>query len=116
MTFPRRCRHVTLFVAVIVFATFSVGYPQVPKAEDVAACNKEAQRAVVTGTASGDSAVPTAKDHSRAAEARGADTTAHNIAGGVKSDDPQHAGMDTEGAKDPVYQAAYRTCMRKAGF
>jgi hypothetical protein len=76
MTFPRRCRHVTLFVAVIVFATFSVGYPQVPKAEDVAACNKEAQRAVGTGTASGDSAVPTAKDHSRAAEARGADATA----------------------------------------
>ena len=109
MVFARRSQHVTLFAAVIVLATSNVGYPQVPKAEDISACNMEAQRAVRTGTASGDSPLPNAKDHSRAAEARSA-------GGGTKSDDPQVAGMDTEGAKDPAYQAAYRTCMRKAGF
>ena len=109
MTCRRRGQHVTLFAAVIVLATSNVGYPQVPKAEDISACNVEAQRAVHTGTASGDSPLPNAKDHSRAAEARSA-------GGGAKSDDPQVAGIDTEGAKDPAFQAAYRTCMRKAGF
>ena len=109
MMFPGRRQHVTLFVAVIVLATSNVACPQVPKAEDISACNMEAQRALRTGTASGDSPLPNAKDHSRAAEARSA-------GGGTTSDDPQLAGMDIEGAKDPAYQAAYRTCMRKAGF
>ena len=109
MIFARRRQHVALCAAVIVLATSSVGYPQVPKAEDISACNVEAQRAVGTGTASGDSPLPNAKDHSRAAEAR-------SVGGAVKSDDSQIAGMDTEGAKDPAYQAAYRTCMRKGGF
>ena len=109
MVFPRRRQYVTLCAAVIVLATSNIGYPQVPKAEDISACNLEAQRAASTGTASGDSPLPNAKDHSRAAEARSA-------GGGTKPDDPQLVGMDTEGAKDPAYQAAYRTCMRKAGF
>jgi hypothetical protein len=109
MMLPRRRQHVTFFVAIIVLATSNVASPQVPKAEDISACNMDAQRAVRTGTASGDSPLPNAKDHSRAAEARSA-------GGGTKPDDPQLVGMDTEGAKDPAYQAAYRTCMRKAGF
>lgn len=104
-----------LFAAVIVLATSNVGYAQVPKAEDISACNMEAQRAVRTGTAPGDAPLPNAKDHSRAAEARST-ATGPNAGRGTKSDDPQLAGMDTEGAKDPAYQAAYRTCMRKAGF
>jgi hypothetical protein len=116
MTCRRRGQHVTLFAAVIVLATSNVGYSQVPKAEDISACNVEAQRAVRTGPASGDSPLPNAKDHSRAAEARRTEAPAQNAPGGTKSDDPQLAGMDTEGAKDPAYQAAYRTCMRKAGF
>jgi hypothetical protein len=116
MMFAKRCQYLTLFVAVIVFATSSVGYPQVPKAEDIAACNVEAQRAVRAGTVSGDSAQPNVKDHDRAAEARRTEGTAQTVPGGVKSDDPQLAGMSPEGAKDPAYQAAYRTCMRKAGF
>src|SRR5262245_35265207 len=116
MTCPRRGQHVTLLAAVIVLAASNVGYAQVPKEEDISACNMEAQRAVRTGTASGDAALPNAKDHSRAAEARRTEMTGQNAGGGTKSDDPQLAGMDTEGAKDPAYQAAYRTCMRKAGF
>jgi hypothetical protein len=118
MTFPTRRQHATLFAAIIaiVFATASVGYPQVPKREDIAACNAEAQRTVRAGTNSGDSPLPTAKDHSRAAEARSAKATGQDAGGGVTSDDPQRSGMNTEGAKDPAYQAAYRTCMRKAGF
>ena len=114
MRVAKRRQHVTLFAAVIVFATSSVAYSQVPKAEDIAACNMEAQRAVRAGTAS--SAQPNAKDHDRAAEARRTEGTAPTVDGGVKSEDPHLAGMNIEGAKDPTYQAAYRTCMRKAGF
>jgi hypothetical protein len=116
MTFAMRRRHVVLLGAVIVSATSSVAYPQVPKTEDIAACNMEARRAVRDGPGSRESAVPTAKDHSRAAEARGPEARARKAGDGAKSEDPQLAGIDTEGAKDPAYQAAYRTCMRKSGF
>ena len=109
-------KHVTRFAAVIVFATVSVGYAQVPKAEDIAGCNAEAQRAVNAGRTSGESPLPTAKDHDRAAGARGATGTGQAAGDAAKSEDPQLAGMDTEGAKDAAYQAAYRTCMRKGGF
>ena len=116
MTFATRCQHSSVFVAVIVFATSGVVYSQVPKAEDIAACNVEAQRAIRAGTVSGDSAQRNAKDHDWAAEPRRTEATVQTGPGGVKSDDPQLAGMNPEGAKDPAYQAAYRTCMRKAGF
>ena len=109
-------RRQTLLAAVIVFATVSVGHAQVPKVEDIAACNAEAQRAVSAGTTSGSSPLPTAKDHDRAAGARSTQGTGQAAGGAAKSDDPQLAGMDAEGAKNPAYQAAYRTCMRKAGF
>ena len=112
MTFAMRCQHVVLLGAVIVCASPRLAYPQVPKAEDIAVCNTEAQRAVQDGAGSRESAAPIAKDHNRAAEARGSEARA----GGAKSEDPQLAGIDTEGAKDPAYQAAYRTCMRKSGF
>ncbi|HKZ04516.1 MAG TPA: hypothetical protein VJU81_03515 [Methylomirabilota bacterium] len=111
-----QCRRAALVAPVIVLATVSVGYSQVPKAEDIAACNAEAQRAVKAGRASGDSAEPTAKDHRRAAEARGTKGPGPSAGGDARADDPQIAGMNAEGAKDPAYQAAYRTCMRKAGF
>jgi len=111
MTFVMRCRAVTFFATVLIFATPIVAFPQVPKADDIAACNLEAQRAVRAGTGSAESALPNTKDQNRAAQAR---ETGNRD--GAKSDDPQLAGMDPEGAKDAAYQAAYRTCMRKAGF
>ena len=116
MSVLTRDQHVPLLTAVIVFATFGVGYTQVPKAEDIAACNAEAQRAVKAGTTSADSPVPTEKDHDRAADARCTKGTEQGAGDVAKSDDPQLTGMDAEGAKNPAYQAAYRTCMRKAGF
>ena len=105
-----------LFAAVLVFAIPSVAYPQVPNAQDIAACNVEAERVVSASTPLADSPQPNTKDHSRAAEAHRTNTTLPTTGGGVTSDDPQLAGMNVEGAKDPAYQAAYRTCMRKAGF
>ena len=116
MNFAGARQHATLFAAVIVFGTSSVAYSQVPNAQDIAACNVEAQRAVSERTALRDSPQPNAKDHNRASEARRTETTAQTAGGGTKSDDPQLAGMNIDGAKDPAYQAAYRTCMRKAGF
>ena len=116
MTLAMRCRHVVQLGVVIVFATSSVAYRQVPRTEDIAACNMEARRAVRDGPGSRESAVPTAKDHSRAVEARGTEARAQKSGDRAKSEDPQLAGIDTEGAKDPAYQAAYRTCMRKSGF
>jgi hypothetical protein len=104
----------SLLVPLVVFAWWSVGLADVPKAENIAACNKEAQDAVSKGGGARESASPNTKDHSRAAEARRTEPPAQGA--GTQSDDPQLAGMDAEGAKDPAYQAAYRTCMRKAGF
>lgn len=116
MTFAMRCQHVALLGSLIVCVTARIAYPQVPKTEDIAACNMEAQRAVREGAGSREAAGPIAKDHSRAAEARGTETRTPSADGGATSEDPQLAGIDTEGAKDPAYQAAYRTCMRKSGF
>jgi hypothetical protein len=88
----------------------------VPTAADFASCNAEAREALKSGSASPKTAEPNAKDHNRAADARqGGQPT--DVTGKIaQSPDPQLEGMDAEGAKDPVYQAAYRTCMRKAGF
>lgn len=116
MSILARRQRAALFAPAIVLATFGVGYPQVPKPEDVAACNAEAQRAVTAGRASRGSAEPTAKDHTRAAEARSTKDSEQAAGGGAKADDPQVEGMHAEGAKDAAYQAAYRTCMRKGGF
>jgi hypothetical protein len=108
-------RHnVTLVVAVVIVGSASVGYAQVPTSQDIAACNTEAEHAV--RKASQDSAQPNTKDHTRAAQARRSETSGSTPSGGSQSEDPQVAGMNADGAKDPAYQAAYRTCMRKAGF
>jgi hypothetical protein len=99
-----------LVAAVLTVGSMSVAHAQVPTAKDIAACNTEAQQAARKGAASKDTAEPNTKDHSRAAEAHRPESSAS------RAEDPQLGGMDAEGAKDPAYQAAYRTCMRKAGF
>ncbi|MGH7277794.1 MAG: hypothetical protein ACREJG_03815, partial [Candidatus Rokuibacteriota bacterium] len=104
--------------AILILALIAPGivHGAVPTAEDFATCNAEAQDAVKAGSASPSTAEPTTKDEGRAAQARRGDKptdAAGRIAG---SPDPQLEGMDAGGAKDPVYQAAYRTCMRKSGF
>ena len=97
-------------VLVVMLGSVSVAHAQVPTAQDVAACNTEAQQAARKGSAPKDTAQPNTKDQSRAAEAHRPEASAS------RAEDPQLGGMDAEGAKDPAYQAAYRTCMRKAGF
>src|SRR5437899_12541098 len=70
MTSTMRGQAVSFFAAAFIFVIPSVAFPQVPKADDIAACNLEAQRAVRAGTGSAESALPNAKDQSRAAQAR----------------------------------------------
>src|SRR5437868_10162215 len=89
--------HMILLTAVAVFGSAGVGYAQVPTAQDIAACNTDAQHAVGKGAASPSSAQPNVKDHSRAVEARRGDGATQNAAGGTPSNDPQLAGMDSEG-------------------
>jgi len=95
-------------------ATFGVARADVPTAGDIAACNQEA-REVRDRTAT-----PNAKDEAGADAARKArvGTAGRPAVSGsaTQSPDAQIHGMDTEGAKDPAYRAAYRVCMRKNGF
>jgi hypothetical protein len=80
----------------------------VPTAENFAACNAAARDAVKSSSTDSASASPITKDHQRADDARRGDPN--------RAEDPQLTGIDPNGAKNPEYQAAYRTCMRKGGF
>jgi hypothetical protein len=121
MTFVRLCAPVPVVVPLVV-AVFAVlgswgsASADVPKPEDITACNQQAHEAVKAGSASPKTAAPNTKDERRAAEARRGDAPAAPQGAPARSEDPQLEGMDAEGAKDPVYQAAYRSCMRKSGF
>jgi hypothetical protein len=102
-------------VGAIVFGAATPVAAEVPKAEDVTNCNREAQAATQSG-GSRFNAQPNANDDTRAAQAR-RDTTSRDRTGDtVRSPDAQIEGMDAEGAKDPAYQAAFRVCMRRSGF
>ena len=110
----RRGTLAVLFVAGLS-GGFGVAYAEVPTAEDIAACNREAGERLQSGAAS-----PTSKDEVGAAAARKArDETAKLPAASghpTHSTDPQIHGMDGTGAQDAVYRAAYRVCMRRHGF
>jgi hypothetical protein len=95
-------------IAALLLAA-STGTTSVPTAENFAACNAEARDAVKRPTADSPAASPIIKDEQRADEARRGEA-------GKRSDDAQLTGMDPDGAKNPAYQAAYRSCMRKSGF
>jgi hypothetical protein len=114
-----RIHAVTMVVAAAVVASVGPVDAAVPTADDIATCNAHAREAIENGAKS-EKPTPTVKDEARAraeqkgdpATPRGTDTT-----GRIKeSADPQLEGMDAQGAKDPQYQAAYRTCMRQNGF
>ena len=108
-------RPVVFFATGIAVSGWSLAEADVPKPEDIAACNNEAQEATRKGSDSR-GASPNAGDHSRAADARRGDAQSATAGGKPQASDPQLEGMDPDGAKDPAYQAAYRTCMRRAGF
>jgi len=107
---------VSFATAVAVLGFCSLAWADVPKPEEIAACNSEAKEAVRKGSAAPSTPAPTASDQRRAAEARGRNAPTDGANASVRSSDPQIEGMDPQGAKDPVYQAAYRTCMRRSGF
>lgn len=111
----------SLCVALWAFALVGLVAPtavdgDVPTATAVAACNTEAQDAISLGSAARGNAVPNASDHRRAARARQNDTSSEKARRTTRSPDAQLNGMDGDGAKDPAYQAAFRSCMRRRGF
>jgi hypothetical protein len=97
-----------------LLTTSSVARADVPKPEDITACNEEAKEATRKGKDSR-GASPTADDHRRAADVRQGGTPAPSDAK-TSTANPQLEGMDPARAGDATYQAAYRACMRKAGF
>jgi hypothetical protein len=89
---------------------------QVPTAADFGHCNADALQGIKMGAV-----WPTKGDYARADRARGVTLTATPKSADAKgkaieSPDPQIHGMEAEGAKDALYQAAYRSCMRRQGF
>jgi hypothetical protein len=100
-------------LTLLLLTASSLAFADVPKPQDIAACNEEAKDATRKGKDSR-GASPTADDHRRAADARR--KTPADTGGSARTENPQLDGMDPERAGDPVYHAAYRACMRKAGF
>ncbi|MBI1735798.1 MAG: hypothetical protein HYR51_11550 [Candidatus Rokubacteria bacterium] len=97
----------------IVFLTFATGAAQVPKPEDMASCNEKAKSEVETASASPRTDREVAPPDAKGGVLAGSPpaTTA-----AAQEKDPQLQGIDAGGAKDPAYVAAYKTCMRQAGF
>lgn len=98
---------IAIVAALLLAASGSTS--SVPTAENFAACNAAARDAVKSSSGTDSAAAsPITRDHQRADDARRGDPN--------RAEDPQLAGIDPDGAKNPAYQAAYRTCMRKGGF
>jgi hypothetical protein len=104
-----------LAIVVLLVASTSIAHADVPKPADIAACNEEAKEAIRRGK-DARGASPNAEDQRRAADARKGDTSPGAPGARSPSGNPQLEGMDPARAGDAAYQAAYRTCMRKAGF
>ncbi len=111
MTTQSRVVIVLVLTLLLALGTTQMVGGEVPTAADVAACNEHAPQAIKTGRAS-----PTVGDHARAESVRGEATTANATARVIESSDPQIHGMEAEGARNAVFQAAYRSCMRRKGF
>jgi hypothetical protein len=105
---------VSTLAALALLAASSIARADVPKPEDIAACNAEAKEATRKGQDSR-GASPNTDDHRRAADARRGGAPAAPAASAPGSN-PQLEGMDPARAGEAAYQAAYRACMRKAGF
>jgi hypothetical protein len=102
-----------IFLTTSLFLAFGIADGDVATIEDVQACNQEARVA-------GRTVSPTQKDEIGADNARNA-----RAGTGERSDatgkvtvatDPQIDGIDSAGARDAAYRAAYRVCMRMKGF
>lgn len=100
---------------VVLLVASGIAHADVPRPQDIAACNEEAKEATAKGKDSR-GASPNTEDQSQAAAARKSGGSAAASAGGSRPANPQIEGIDPTRAGEPAYQAAYRTCMRKAGF
>jgi hypothetical protein len=109
----------------IVFVTCTGAAAQVPKPEDMKSCNEKAKSELSTASASPrlepeakgglNAGTPPIDPHgSSPRPAESGKPPATSVAAEEK--DPQLQGIDPEGARDPAYVAAYKTCMRQAGF
>jgi hypothetical protein len=109
-----------LIAALAVIGAVASVHAAVPTAEDFAACNAEARDAVSGPGSASPATEPTKKDHDQARQHKAGATPGaekkDETGRIVESENPQLQGMDADGAKDPAYRAAYRSCMRKAGF
>jgi hypothetical protein len=106
----------SVVAAFVVLGVGSLAGADVPKPGDIATCNSEAKEAVRKGSAAPSTPAPTVSDERRAADVRRQQGPTDAPSASVRSADPQIEGIDAQGAKNPVYQAAYRTCMRKNGY
>jgi len=113
---PELYKGVTVLALILLvsLATTRMADGEVPSGAAFAACNAAALYAVKPGNAS-----PTMADHARAGSARGAAMATNSTdftASAIESANPQIHGLAAEGAKNAMYQAAYRRCMRQKGF
>jgi hypothetical protein len=110
-----RALAVAMLLGAGLHGTFGMAHADVPTAADFAACNEQAREGVRDRAAS-----PTSKDEAGADAARtvgGATAESRAAKAAVtQSGDPQIHGMDSDGAKNAAYRAAYRVCMRQKGF
>jgi hypothetical protein len=103
-----------LLALVVLLIASGVANADVPRPQDIAACNAEAKEATAKGKDTR-GASPNTEDQKSAADVRRSGAAA-STDGGTRPANPQLEGIDPARAGDPAYQAAYRTCMRKAGF
>jgi hypothetical protein len=102
----RRMRGVTIVLGVALHLGSTIAHADVPSSADMAACNQEAREESRDRSAS-----PNSKDQVDAEAARRERAGPAAIPGAA-----QIHGMDTHGATDAAYPAAYRVCMRRRGF
>jgi hypothetical protein len=129
----------SLIALIAVSAIAAPAYAEVPTVADFAACNMKAAEEAASDTASASPRTdrpaprraPDGIAGGNGSAPRGAVEMPSSPAGkaaapGVKKDptgktlssdkDPQIDGMAADRANDPVYVAAYRSCMRQRGF
>ena len=110
-------RSASLIAAAFILGVGGSARADVPQSEDIATCNSEAKEAARKGSAAPSTPSPNTTDERRAADVRRQGASAMDrTRAGEGSSDPQIEGMDAQGAKNPIYQAAYRTCMRRNGY
>ena len=124
----------SLVAALVVAASVTPAVAAVPTVADFAACNMKAAQGAASDAASASPKTDLPRDATRlpadvkrhdgprgdippSAGQAGVSVTKDPTGSTLSSDkDPQIEGMAADRANDPVYVAAYRSCMRQRGF